>query len=431
MRLVGLLLAYLALALVFAHATPPLEASDEARHLGYVVFLARHGALPVVDAARPGLAGHEALQPPLYYAASAALVGARRLRDAERFYAPMPGSTIGRADLPGPRFMFTPPQHPRPRGTLGAVRRLRLLSIALGAATVLLTWATARTLSPAAPDAALLAAALVALNPMFLFIAGSVNNDNLVTMLSAGCVYASCRSTFVPVRRRDALLAGAAIGTALLAKASAMVLVPPLLYRIAVAAPDRRRALRATAIALGTAALVAGWWVVRNLVLYGEPFATTLQAVLAGNLRASWQPLALLREWDGFVKSFWGVFGGFNVIYADVVYDGFFALTFLGVASLLALLARPGIGRDPRVRALALLVASNLLAVAVWTSKLLGSQGRLLFPSLTAIAVLAALGVESLPASARRVVRIAVPSYLVAAAAWACLVLIPGAYAQP
>ena len=430
-KLGGLLLAYLALALAFARATPPLEASDEARHLGFVVHLARHGTLPVVDASRPGLAAHEALQPPLYYAVGAALVGPRRLRDAERFYVPMPGSTIGRADLPGTRFMFTPPERPRPRGTLAAVRRLRLLSIALGAATVLLAWATARTLSPDDPDTALFAAALVALNPMFLFIGSSVNNDNLVTALSAACVLASCRASFAPARTRDAIVAGVAIGVALLAKASALVLVPPLLYRIAAAAPDRRAAARAAGAALGAAALVAGWWVVRNLVLYGEPFATTLQAVLAGNLRPSWQPLALLREWDGFVKSFWGVFGGFNVIYADGVYDAFFLLSALGVASVLVALARPGLGRDPRVRALALLAAGNLLAVAAWTSRLLGSQGRLLFPSSTAIAVLAALGVAALPARARRVTQVAVPAFLAAASAWACLVLIPDAYAVP
>lgn len=430
-RLGLLLLVYVALAMGFARATPPLEASDEARHLGFVVFLARNGALPVADAARPGLAAQEALQPPLYYALGAGLVRGLRLRDARRLYDPMPGSTIGRADLPGPRRMFLPPAQPTGGQTIAAVRRLRLFSIALGVLTVLCTWAAVRALSPDDPDGALFAGALVALNPMFLFIGSSVNNDALVTALSAACVLVSCRPGFAPVRTRSAVAAGLAVGVAFLAKASAAILVPPLLYRIALAAPDRRAARRAAALALGAATLAAGWWVVRNVVLYGEPLATTLQARLAGNLRPSWQPLALLREWDGFVKSFWGVFGGFNVIYPDGVYHGFFVLTALGAASTLVLLVRPGVGRDPRVRALALLVACNLLAVAAWTSRLLGSQGRLMFPSLPAIAVLAALSVAAWPPRARRAVRVTVTLYLLATAAWACLVLIPDAYATP
>ena len=119
------------------------------------------------------------------------------------------------------------------------------------------------------------------------------------------------------------------------------------------------------------------------------------------------------------------------MIYTDGVYRGFFVLTALGVASTLVLLARPGIGRDPRVRALALLVVCNVLAVAAWTSRLLGSQGRLLFPSLPAIAVLAALSVEAWPARVRAAARIGAPLYLLAAAAWACLVLIPESHRLP
>jgi hypothetical protein len=56
------LAVYLALSALFQWATPPLEASDEAAHVGYVLTLQRGHRLPVP--ALPGLAMQEALQPP-------------------------------------------------------------------------------------------------------------------------------------------------------------------------------------------------------------------------------------------------------------------------------------------------------------------------------------------------------------------------------
>src|SRR5206468_3333001 len=59
-----------------------------------------------------------------------------------------------------------------------------LVSVALGAVTVLCTYKAALALS-AAQGSALLAALLVALNPQFLFSAALVTNDALLAALSA------------------------------------------------------------------------------------------------------------------------------------------------------------------------------------------------------------------------------------------------------
>mgnify|MGYP005870640771 FL=1 len=53
-----------------------------------------------------------------------------------------------------------------------------------GLLTVLLTYLLGRELFPRRPWLALLGAALAAFSPMFLFISGSVNNDNLVVTLA-------------------------------------------------------------------------------------------------------------------------------------------------------------------------------------------------------------------------------------------------------
>ena len=53
----------------------------------------------------------------------------------------------------------------------------------LGLGTVIVTFLLARELFPTRPEVALGAAALNAFLPMFLFISGSVNNDNLSNLL--------------------------------------------------------------------------------------------------------------------------------------------------------------------------------------------------------------------------------------------------------
>jgi len=71
-----ILAAYVALATLYALATPAFEVSDEPLHVAFAQHLADGGALPVQ---RPGLSMEQApwqqegSQPPLYYAILAAL----------------------------------------------------------------------------------------------------------------------------------------------------------------------------------------------------------------------------------------------------------------------------------------------------------------------------------------------------------------------
>lgn len=426
----GLILAgYLALSLGFQRATPPLEASDEARHFGYVLALKEQRALPVADPARPTLAGQEATQPPLYYVLGALLVSGIDTSDAPDFLRPRAGSPIGRADLPGPRDMFLrPDEASSPDGTRLAVRWLRLFSMALGAATIGFTHAIVRSLAPIAPDIALFAAAFLAFNPMFLFVANAVNNDVAVVALGTAIVWWTCRSAWNPTRPRVAAGLGACIGVATLAKASGLVFLPIALYRLLAARPGLRRGAIATLASAAGFGAIAGPWLARGVWLYGDPLGVHVHGTLVGNLRASWQPLAVLREWSGFVKSFWGVFGAFNVIYPDSVYWGFYALTIFGALAITSLAIHARLRKDVRLQAMGVLVVANLSAVALWTSRLLGSQGRLLFPALPAIVALVALGCLGLDPH-RRIVFVAVPLGLFAGAAYAAGWLIPASYA--
>ena len=76
-------------------------------------------------------------------------------------------------------------------GTVLAVKLVRWFSLLLSCLTVLLTFQLALRLFPGNESLALLAASLVAFNPMALFINASVNNDNLLMLLSTAMLLAT------------------------------------------------------------------------------------------------------------------------------------------------------------------------------------------------------------------------------------------------
>src|SRR5262249_39045254 len=60
---VGVCVAYLGLAVAFSLLTPAWENNDEAQHVQYVEYVARHGSPPHIRLAN----GTESHQAPLYY----------------------------------------------------------------------------------------------------------------------------------------------------------------------------------------------------------------------------------------------------------------------------------------------------------------------------------------------------------------------------
>lgn len=103
----------------------------------------------------------------------------------------------------------------------------RSLSAGLDLAAVAITYIAARQLWPADDALALLAAGLVALNPMVVFMSGVVQND--AASLAAG---AACVALFAPLLRRPPtgrlwLLAGTLLGVSILFKAGLLVMGVP------------------------------------------------------------------------------------------------------------------------------------------------------------------------------------------------------------
>lgn len=401
--IIWLTAAFVILGMIYAWATPPFEASDEYWHFGMVEYIVQNHALPVQDPdMSETLWRQEGSQPPLYYVLAAAVLSPFDLGEIDRHRvlnphvrAGQPGTThnknfvlhdgVGRFDSQAIR----------------AVYGVRLLGVVFGAVTVLAVYACTRLLKPGAPSLAVLAAGMVAFNPMFLFISASINNDTLVTALASVAIYLLLRMLRDGFETPCSVLLAVFIALATLTKLSGLVLVP-VVAGAALWAAYRDRNWRGLIVLgvlmAGTWAVLAGWWYARNLQLYDELFGTAMMVRIAGVREGAFALGVALDEFKGFRWAFWGILGVFDVLVPIAAFywllDG---LSLLAAVGLTWVLWRRIVRRDGDVSLAALLALTAIVGIGFvaflqWTAQTYASQGRLLFPYNAAIMPLMAVG---------------------------------------
>jgi len=423
--IVLILIGFIVLGTVYSVVTPLFEASDELWHYPFVRHLADGGGLPVQDPRLEQPWRQEGSQPPLYYALGALATFWVDTSDFAEVRWLNPHADIGVETADGNLNMVVHTERESfpYRGTALAVHIVRLLSVLMGAGTVLCTYLITLEVFPGRRTLATGAAAFNAFVPMFLFISGSVNNDNLTILLcsltllilvrllrqstnSDGPSLHAPRSTL----HTPLLPLGLVIGLAALSKASGLGLIPLTALGLAFSAWQRRVEsvfrrfvwfLRSFATVLAVSFAVAGWWYWRNWLLYRDPLGlNTFVAIVGPRLH---QPTLrqLLGEWEGFVKTFWGLFGGVNVAMEPAAYWGLNALAIPGLVGLTIAMGRALFSRftlhASRITHYSLLILLTwpialFLSLIRWTTMTKASQGRLMFPAISAIAILLALG---------------------------------------
>ncbi len=439
-----LLIVFVALALIYAWATPPLEASDELWHFGLVDHLASGGDLPTQDPEITTPWEQEGSQPPLYYFIAAALIRPIDRSDLDAIRQPNPHAKAG---VPLDRDNKNLVLHDAPRslesGSALAVYAARLFSIALGAVTVIAVYLSAHLLAPERIAVPFLAAGLTAFNPMFLFITASVNNDNLVIALGSLITWQMLLMVRDGFRLRRSALLAVLLALAGLTKISGLVFVPVVALaglESAVRSRDWRGLLTLAALMLGAWLLIDGWWYARNLWLYGELLGTEMMVAVAGPRLEPFTISTLLAEFQGFRISYWGLFGAVNVLTVEPFYIIMDFLTLAAAGGLAWSLWRGRQDRDFLFRAglLILLIILGNVGVIQWTAQTYASQGRLLFPFIAAISSLMALGLaaplEAIPFARLEVVRRAGIGAVAALGAFALIIpfaSIAPAYAPP
>lgn len=450
-RWLGLILAaYALLASLYSICTPVFEASDELWHYPMVQYLATNGlALPPQDPAANYAWRQEGSQPPLYYLAAAVLTAPIDTSDMETIRRINPHADIGtvRPDGNANMIVHRTEQEAFPwRGTVLAVHVVRFFSVLLGLGTVLVTYLLGRELFPKRVEVALGAAALNAFLPMFLFISGAVNNDNLSNLcgnLLLLLVVRLLKAQHAPGLRFYALV-GVVAGAGLLAKLSIGVLIPLVALALGVLAlrlRDWRPLLIGGLVSGALTIAIAGWWYVHNAQLYGDPTGLNMFLDIVGRRAIPANAAQLWAERHSFTQAFWGFFGGVNVPLPDAIYLIFNIIGGIGIIGAVAFILYRVSRNVTKVRqferwlphAVTLLwIAITLVSYLRWTAETWASQGRLVFVALSPILVWIALGLTWwLPKRARWLVVGAGAAFFLLVAVLAPFTIIAPAYAAP
>lgn len=345
--LFALALFTLAKSLIWVVVNPPLNSGDETAHLMYVMQLRNTGALPVFKFA-PDCSTEKTSTPPdpaalkFIQDRGYAVVVPFTIAPYESYQAPLYYLACAVVALPLAH-----------DDALGVLYASRIVSALLAVATVIITAYAIRELT-LKPWLALGGAALLSSIPVFGYFGGLANNDNMLNLFAAATSLAALRVLRTPgtMLVPCSLLLGVLAGGATLSKASGLGLVPVGLLALAfgislsgqheeqeqeqgeggTVGPWRmfwtglrtasfwRRMLGLTGLYLAAFLVVAGWWLARNLVVYGDLTATANQvkyvpacwwgATIASQGPVIWlrylMSIALLTPFSFFATFGWG-----------------------------------------------------------------------------------------------------------------------------
>ncbi len=439
---------YLLLGLAYGLVNPILESPDELLNYENIRFMIHERTLPVLQPGEFSKAHH----PPLYYLLGAALTGwvpNEELQTIVENDNPFWGYRIYDQGVDNKsQYLHNPDLEGWPyRDAALGIHLLRLVSLLMGLSIVIVVYFTARELYPEEPVLAWGAAGLVAFNPMFLFIQSSVHNDALTNLLAALTILGIVRFWQRGPSASRAIFLGVVAALGILTKITFLFLGPVVaLAMIARCRQERhfikqwwRMALKMLAIGGGAVLLIAGWWFVRNQILYGDPTSMKLQASI-------WQPrentpdwAAAFRELTFLRDSFWGAFGFGQIPLHRPVYTLLWMTELVAAAGLIlwSLRARSksSIYRVSGLLLGVLLVAPITAFMATFGRMTVSGSanfGRYLFTSYAVIAPILALGLtEWVSERWRRIFLAAVMSLFFALAVYALIGVLRPAYAAP
>jgi hypothetical protein len=391
--LMVILVSFTVMSAAVLALTPPWESNDEPDHIHNVEVMASgHWYRITPDS---GLESHQA---PLYYIV---LAGFQKLM---RLPVELPDGQVGPVGDNQQHGNFS---HKIPQdGTdQRRVDLLRLPSIVFGLLAVVFTFLAARFVSSDSWTP-VVAAAVIAGVPRFVFLSGVVNNDNLSDVLGGAAIaLAMLLLTRPSTSPRNRVLGaagmGVLIGALTLTKLTNALVAPGLLLAVLISARSRREGLRCTAVASAVALAVCGWWLVQNQVRYGDPFAigasdahfrSVFPALLevAGPIERIFVQIP-----QGIYSSFWYVSGWNQFTWHWYWYLPFWLLAAVGIAGLFSWKTRSALATGV-LPVLATVVAGAAAIVWVLGIHTSTQQARVAFVGLPAVAILIALGYERL-----------------------------------
>ena len=381
--LLVIVLIYLLIGAMYVQLTPSWQAPDEPAHYNYVRQLAA-GSLPVME---PGDYDQDYLNEVVFEAAFA------------------PGYTIDSITYedwqPPLYYLLQTPVHIASDGSLTT---MRMLSLLLGAGTVILAYAIALRIAPEEHWLALTVAVFVAFLPQHMAMMASVNNDSLAELLIAAILFLLVDiglpdSTHI---RAKLIVLGILLGLGFLTKASVYILAVVAGLVLAWRYWGKWQDLVRAGLMVYVPAFILGllWWG-RNMAVYGGLDVMGKQrhdVVVVGQPRTA--------EWiaqygfDGTIErflgttfnSFWGQFGWMTVpmTYPSWLYPLLWVFTGIVLAGVLwvAITNRKELKQyGAPILALPALFVLTAGVYVGYNFQFVQHQGRYLFPALIPIAI--------------------------------------------
>jgi 4-amino-4-deoxy-L-arabinose transferase-like glycosyltransferase len=285
---VALLCALVALAngFVWSLIVPPFQVPDENAHYAYTQQVAERWTLPrqvlpegrlsPAEDATLSVLGSWEMMGYTYNPAPFSTIQQRQIEsvESEHLAKTGDGDALSATNNPPLYYMLAAvPYKLASNGTvLDRLTLMRLLSVLMGAGTVLIAYLFLMELLPGQPWAWRVGALVVAFQPLFSFISGGVNNDNLLYLAAAGMLWAIARIFRRGLTPRSGLLLGAFVGFGVLTKLTLLGMTPAAGLAVALGVlrsspEDRPRALRGAAWAVGVAAApVLVYWLLDRLI---------------------------------------------------------------------------------------------------------------------------------------------------------------------
>lgn len=442
---IALVTFFCLVAIFYSIAIPPGEGVDEIPHLDYVRYVKEEGVLPIQPMSRDaGVKVWMGHHPPLYYALGALAISWTDTSDWNSVFRSNPHFVWQENNgANGWNVFMHFGQDSFPwRGSVLALHVMRLLTVVLGAIAIFAIFAATRLLFAGDAWLAAGATALMAFNPSFMFMSSTVHHDTLQAAIFA--LGAWWLMTLFGKARHSSwfyIAGGLLAGVAALTKLSGLALCAIIGLALCLKAiRDREQAflLHRGALTFGVAFLVAGWWYIRNQVLYGDPLGWRMFLEIHSHMVRT-EPFTFWLFTNDFLaqisRTFWGAFGYMHITFPEWS-RYLWGVTALGIIGWIPALMRTQIVLKQRwaewMIAVSLLVVLFVSFVRFSMATVGAGHGRYLFPAAFTIGAIIVAGLSSFTAKRLQpVISLMIAGGMLVYAIWLPVTHILPKYAPP